>query len=51
MINLKFGLTGNPLGHSLSKIIHTELFKLKNAEHTYELYPDESVKNVFDNRS
>ena len=46
---MKFGLTGNPLGHSLSKVIHTELFKLKNAEHTYELYPDECVKNVFDN--
>lgn len=46
---MKFGLTGNPLGHSLSKVIHTELFKLKNVDYNYELYPDECVKNVFDN--
>ncbi len=49
MIILKFGLTGNPLGHSLSKVIHTELFKLKNVDYKYELYPDECIKNVFDN--
>ncbi len=46
---MNFGLTGNPLGHSLSKVIHTELFKLKNVDYTYELYPDKSVKNVFEN--
>ncbi len=46
---MNFGLTGNPLGHSLSKVIHTELFKLKNVDYTYELYPDESVQNVFEN--
>ena len=46
---MKFGLTGNPLGHSLSKVIHTELFKLKNVDYTYELYPDESLENVFKN--
>lgn len=46
---MEFGLTGNPLGHSLSKVIHTELFKLKNVDYDYELYPDESVGNVFSN--
>lgn len=46
---MNFGLTGNPLGHSLSKVIHTELFKLKNVDCKYELYPDESVGNVFKN--
>lgn len=46
---MNFGLTGNPLGHSLSKVIHTELFKLKNVDYKYELYPDECVKNAFDN--
>lgn len=46
---MNFGLTGNPLGHSLSKVIHTELFKLKNVDCKYELYPDESVENVFEN--
>ena len=46
---MKFGLTGNPLGHSLSKVIHTELFKLKNVDYDYELYPDKSVENVFEN--
>ena len=46
---LNFGLTGNPLGHSLSKVIHTELFKLKNINCNYELYPDESFDCVFDN--
>lgn len=46
---MNFGLTGNPLGHSLSKVIHTELFKLKGMGYNYELYPDESVENVFNN--
>ncbi|MEE1043259.1 MAG: shikimate dehydrogenase [Clostridia bacterium] len=47
---MKFGLTGNPLGHSLSKVIHTELFKLKNLDSEYELYPDEKLENVFKNK-
>lgn len=46
---MNFGLTGNPLGHSLSKVIHTELFKLKNLDYKYELYPDECLGNVFEN--
>jgi shikimate dehydrogenase len=32
-----FALIGYPLGHSLSPIIHTELFKAKNLEAKYEL--------------
>ena len=44
---MNFGLTGNPLGHSLSKIIHSELFKLKNVDYTYELYPEENINNAF----
>lgn len=46
---MNFGLTGNPLGHSLSKVIHTELFKLKNVNYDYELYPDEDIEKVFEN--
>lgn len=47
---MNFGLTGNPLGHSLSKVIHTELFKLKNVDYNYELYPDENLEDVFKNK-
>lgn len=32
-----FALTGYPLGHSMSPIIHKELFKLNNIDATYEL--------------
>lgn len=44
---MKFGLVGNPLGHSYSKPIHSELFKLKNSGSTYELYPSESLDDCF----
>ena len=44
---MNFGLTGNPLGHSLSKVIHTELFKLKKLDYKYELYPDDNIERVF----
>lgn len=47
---MNFGLTGNPLGHSLSKVIHTELFKLKNKDYKYELYPDENLEDIFKNK-
>ncbi len=47
---MNFGLTGNPLGHSLSKVIHTELFKLKKAECEYKLYPDEILERVFNEK-
>lgn len=33
----KFGLIGYPLGHSMSPVIHKELFKLNNIDATYEL--------------
>lgn len=33
----KFALTGYPLGHSMSPVIHRELFKLNNVEASYEL--------------
>lgn len=48
MIILNFGLTGNPLGHSLSKVIHTKLFEIKKANCKYELYSDESLDKVFE---
>ena len=44
---MNFGLTGNPLGHSFSKIIHLELFKLKNMDYTYELYPSDNLEDLF----
>lgn len=40
----KFGLTGYPLGHSMSPVIHRELFRLNNIDASYELReisPDE----------
>lgn len=39
----KFGLIGYPLGHSMSPLIHTELFKLNNIDASYtlkEINPD-----------
>ncbi|MCD7872732.1 MAG: shikimate dehydrogenase [Clostridiales bacterium] len=33
-----FGLTGYPLGHSLSPVIHKELFKIMNIEASYNLF-------------
>ena len=33
-----FGLTGYPLGHSLSPVIHRELFRLSGLDGEYELY-------------
>ena len=44
---VNFGLTGNPLGHSLSKVIHLELFKIKNVDFTYELLPTENLEKLF----
>ena len=44
---MNFGLTGNPLGHSLSKVIHSELFKLKNVDFTYELLPTDNLEKLF----
>lgn len=33
-----FGLTGFPLGHSMSPVIHRELFKISNIDGEYNLY-------------
>lgn len=33
----KFGLTGYPLGHSMSPVIHRELFRLNGIDASYEL--------------
>ncbi len=33
----KFGLTGFPLGHSMSPVIHRELFKINGIDASYEL--------------
>lgn len=33
----KFALTGYPLGHSMSPVIHKELFRLNNIDASYEL--------------
>lgn len=50
----KFGLIGYPLGHSMSPLIHKELFKLNNIEGDYslnEINPDcfeEGIKELKD---
>ncbi|GHU47141.1 hypothetical protein FACS1894120_4880 [Clostridia bacterium] len=38
-IKEKFGLIGNPLGHSMSPFIHGELFKLAGVHGQFDLYP------------
>lgn len=35
--NKQFGLIGYPLGHSMSQIIHNELFKISNIDADYEM--------------
>ena len=45
----QFGLTGYPLGHSLSPVIHRELFKICGINGEYNLFeisPD-ALKNEF----
>ncbi|MBT7102607.1 shikimate dehydrogenase [archaeon] len=34
----KFGVIGHPIGHSLSKVMHTRVFKEMNLPHTYEAF-------------
>lgn len=41
----KFGLLGHPLGHSMSPFIHGQLFKIKNADATYNLF-DVAAENL-----
>ncbi len=43
----RFGLLGFPINHSLSSLIHQELFKIKNFDATYELF-DIEEKNLND---
>ncbi len=44
-----FGLTGFPLGHSMSPVIHRELFKIANIDGEYNLYEisPENLNNAF----
>ncbi len=44
---LKYALTGNPLGHSMSAVIHNEIFKIKNIDATYDLKPTSDLKGSF----
>ncbi len=46
---LKYALTGNHLGHSMSAIIHNEILKIKNIEGSYELKPTGNLKESFYN--
>lgn len=41
---MRFGLIGYPLSHSFSKKYFTEKFKKDKLEHSYELFPLESIK-------
>ena len=44
---LKYALTGNPLGHSLSAIIHNEILLCKNIKGNYELKPTDNLDKSF----
>lgn len=44
---LKYALTGNPLGHSMSAVIHHEILKIKNIEGNYELKPTDNLEKSF----
>lgn len=45
-----YGLTGHPLGHSMSPIIHRELFKISGVDASYGLYetPSENLGEEFE---
>lgn len=47
--NLNFGLIGYPLGHSMSKVIHEQLFALSSVNGTYEMIEvaPENLKETF----
>jgi len=38
MESKKFGVIGHPIGHSLSAVMHTKVFKEMNLPHTYEAF-------------
>ena len=45
----KFGLIGYPLGHSMSPVIHRELFKINGIDASYELmqiHPDDFADGI-----
>lgn len=48
----QFGLIGCPLGHSMSAVIHKELFKISKTDANYMLIevPTEELKETFDSR-
>lgn len=48
----QFGLIGCPLGHSMSAVIHKELFKISNTDANYTLIevPTEKLEEVFASR-
>ena len=48
----QFGLIGYPLGHSMSAVIHKELFKISKMDANYMLIevPTEELKETFDSR-
>lgn len=46
--NMHFGLIGMPLGHSMSAIIHKELFKISNTDANYSLIEVEKENLEFD---
>lgn len=43
-----YGLTGNPLGHSMSRIIHNKILELKGIEGDYKLYPTDNLKKSYE---
>lgn len=46
---VKFGLIGYPLGHSMSPVIHRELFKINGIDASYELmqiHPDDLADGI-----
>ncbi|MBR4892511.1 MAG: AAA family ATPase [Clostridia bacterium] len=43
----KYGLTGMPLGHSMSKIIHEEILKIKNIDGKYSLLENDNLDKSF----
>ena len=50
--NLNFGLIGYPLGHSMSKVIHEQLFALSSVNGTYEMIEvaPENLKETFNKK-
>ena len=43
----KFGLTGNPLGHSISPEIHEKLWEIKKVKAVYDMYETTDVDKTY----